>query len=109
MAQGVTFWMSYQQKTVALSSTEAEYIVLSDCGHQLAWAKSLLNKVSFNVPTPHIYGNILSLLFWGSNPIQKKHSKHIDICYHYIRDLIEDEQNKLNHIILMEKRTLLIF
>ena len=90
--------MSCQQKTVILSSTEAEYMVLSDCGHQLAWAKSLLNEVSFNVSTPYIYGNILGLLFWGSNPIQKKHSKHIDICYHYIRDLIEDEQVKPYHI-----------
>ena len=98
MVQGVIFWMSCQQKTVTLSSTEAEYMVLSDCGHQLAWAKSLFNEVSFNVSTPYIYSNILGLLFWGSNPIQKKHSKHIDICYHYIRDLIEDEQVKPYHI-----------
>ena len=32
MAQEVTFWMSYQQKTIALSLTKAEYIALSDCG-----------------------------------------------------------------------------
>jgi len=78
--------MSHQQKTVALSLTEAEYMALSDCGHQLAWAKSLLNEVSFNVPTPPIYGDNLGSLFWGSNTIQEKHSKHIDIHYHYIRD-----------------------
>ncbi len=30
--------------------------------------------------------------------MQEKHSKHIGICYHYIRDLIEDEQIKLYHI-----------
>jgi len=77
MAQEVTSWMSYQQKIIALSSTEAEYIALSDCGCQLACAKSLLNEVSFNVPTPYIYGDNLSLLFWESNPIQEKHSKHI--------------------------------
>jgi len=66
-------------------------MALSDCGHQLAWAKSLLNEVGFNIPTPHIYSNNISSLFWRSNPIQKKYSKYIDICYHYIRDLIEDE------------------
>ena len=86
--------MSYQQKTVALSSTKAEYIVLFDCGHQLVQTRSLLNKVSFNISTPHIYGDNLGLLFWRSNPIQEKQSKHIDICYYYIRDLIEDEQVK---------------
>ena len=35
MAHRVTFWISCQQKTVALSSTEAEYITLSDCSYQL--------------------------------------------------------------------------
>ena len=73
-------------------------MALSDCGHQLAWAKSLLNEVSFNVPTPPIYGDNLGSLFWRSNTIQEKHSKHIDIYYHYIRDLIEDEQVKPYHI-----------
>ena len=90
--------MSYQQKTVALSSTEAEYTVLFDCGYQLAWTRSLLNKVSFNVSTPHIYGDNYGLLFWRSNLIQEKQSKHIDICYYYIRDLIEDKQVKLYYI-----------
>jgi len=63
MAHGVTSQMSCQQKTVALSSTEAKYMALSDCGHQLAWMRSLLNEISFNVPTPHIYGNNLGSLF----------------------------------------------
>jgi len=60
--------------------------------------RSLLNEIDFNVPTSHIYGNNIGLLFWESNSIQEKHSKHIDICYHYIRDLIEDEQVKSYHI-----------
>ena len=98
MAYRVTFWMSHQQKTVALSSTETEYMALSNCSHQLVWMRNLLNEVSFNVPIPHIYGDNLGSLFWGSNPIQEKDSKYIDICYHYIRDLIEDEQVKLYYI-----------
>jgi len=73
-------------------------MALSDCGYQLAWTRSLLNEVSFNVPTPYIYDNNLGSLFWESNPIQEKHSKHTNIHYHYIRDLIEDEQVKPYHI-----------
>ena len=73
-------------------------MTLSDCSCQLVWMRNLLNEVGFNVPTSHIYGNNLGSLFWGSNPIQEKHSKHIGICYHYIRDLIEDKQIELYHI-----------
>jgi len=35
LAQGITSWLSHKQKSVALSSTEAEYIALSDCSCQL--------------------------------------------------------------------------
>ena len=98
MAYGVIFWISCQQKIVALSSTEVEYMALSDCSCQLVWTRNLLNEASFNVLTPYIYGNNLGSLFWKSNPIQKKHSKHIDIYYYYIRDLIEDEQIELYYI-----------
>jgi len=60
--------------------------------------RNLLNEVGFNISTPHIYGNNLGSLFWRSNPIQEKCSKHIGIHYYYIRDLIEDEQIKLYYI-----------
>ena len=57
MACKVIFWISYQQKTVALFSTEAEYMALSNCGHQLVWTRNLLNEVNFNVLTPYLYSN----------------------------------------------------
>jgi len=60
--------------------------------------RSFLNKIGFNILTPHIYGDNLSLLFWEYNIIQEKHSKYIDIRYYYIRDLIEDKQLKPYHI-----------
>jgi len=59
----VISWISLQQKTVALSSIEAKYIALSNCGCQLVWMRNLLNKVSFNVPTPYIYDGNLGSLF----------------------------------------------
>ena len=45
MAYRVTFWMSLQQKTVALSLTRTKYMALSDYSHLLIWMRSLLNKV----------------------------------------------------------------
>jgi len=43
LAQGITFWLSRKQKSVALSSTKAEYMALSDCSHQLVWTSNLLS------------------------------------------------------------------
>jgi hypothetical protein len=30
-------------------------------------------------------------IFIGSNPVQERHTKHIDICYHYVHECIENE------------------
>ena len=43
LAQGITSWLSRKQKSVALSSTEAEYMALSDCSRQLVWTSNLLS------------------------------------------------------------------
>jgi hypothetical protein len=37
-------------------------------------------------------------LFWATSEVQEKCSKHIDIRYHYIRELLEKKQVDLNFI-----------
>ena len=98
LAQGITSWLSCKQKSVALFFTEAKYIALSDYSCQLVWTSNLLSEISFDIPVPHLYGNNLGSLFWSTNPVQEKRSKHIDIWYHYVRDTIEDNKIKLYYI-----------
>jgi len=84
LAQGITSWLSCKQKSVALSSTEAEYMVLSDCSCQLIWTSNLLSEIGFDIPVSHLYGDNLGSLFWSTNPVQEKRSKHIDIVTNFI-------------------------
>lgn len=42
-------WRSHAQKTVALSSTEAEYMALSDTSHQAIWIQTLLSELGINI------------------------------------------------------------
>src|SRR5271168_2337604 len=88
-------WQSRAQKTIALSSTEAEYMALSDCSRQAVWIKSLLSELGINVLPIHINGDNQGSIFIGSNPVQEKRFKHIDIRYHYIRQCIEDKKISL--------------
>ena len=46
LASGIICWQSRLQKTVVLSSTEAEYMALSDTSHQIKWIQSLLGELS---------------------------------------------------------------
>jgi len=85
-------WLSQAQKTVALSSTEAEYIAISDCCWQAMWITNLFGEIGFPISLITICGDNQGSLFIGSNPVQEKQTKHIDICYHYIRECIEDNK-----------------
>ena len=78
-------------KTVALSSTEAEYMALSDCSRQAVWIQSLLKELGISIPTIPICGDNQGSIFIGSNPVQERRSKHIDIHYHYVRQLVEEK------------------
>jgi len=98
LAQGITSWLNRKQKSVALSSTEAKYIVLSDCSCQLVWTSNLLCEIGFDIPVPHLYSDNLGSLFLNTNPVQEKRSKHIDIQYYYVRDAIENDKIKPYHI-----------
>ena len=77
-------WQSCAQKTIALSSTEAEYMALCDCCKQAKWIKTLLSELGIDVGPVPINGDNQGSIFLGSNPVQGNRSKHIDIRYHFV-------------------------
>src|SRR5271170_3564691 len=64
LASAVVSWQSQAQKTVALSSTEAEYMALSDCSRQAVWIKTLLSELGIDVGPIHICGDNQGSLHW---------------------------------------------
>jgi hypothetical protein len=91
-------WQLQCQKTVAQSSTKAEYMALLTASHQLAWIQSLLDEMSIKNLVPILYGDNMGSQFWAENPITEKQSKHVDVQYHFIRELVEEGRIALVHI-----------
>ena len=89
LANGIFSWTSHAQKTIAHSSTEAEYMALSDCSRQVVWVRNLLGELGYKLEAIPIAGDNQGSIFLSSNPVTSKLSKHIDIRYHYIREVIE--------------------
>ena len=92
LARGIICWQSYAQKSIALSSTEVEYMAISNCSRQAVWIKTLIEEIGFWLKAIPIYGDNQGLIFISSNAVQEKQIKHIDICYHYIHKLIGAKQ-----------------
>ena len=88
LADGLISWTSRVQKTIAYSSTEAEYMALSDCARQVTWIRSLLSELSYKLRAILICGDNQGSIFMASNPVTEPRSKHIDICYHGIHELV---------------------
>jgi hypothetical protein len=88
LADSIISWHSHAQKTVALSLTEAEYMALSDCSCQAIWIKTMIEELGIVFKTVPIYCDNQGASFIASNPVQESHTKHINIWYHYIRELV---------------------
>jgi hypothetical protein len=89
LANATISWTSHAQKTVATSSTEAEYMALSDCSRQAMWLKHLFSELGIPIRKIPICTDNNGAIFIRSNPIQERRVKHIDVRYHYIRERVE--------------------
>ena len=95
LADGLISWTSHVQKTIAYSSTEAEYMALSNCARQVTWIQSLLGELGYKLNAIPICGDNQGSIFMASNPVTVPHSKHIDICYHGICESIANGKIEL--------------
>nr|KAE8936552.1 hypothetical protein PF009_g13517 [Phytophthora fragariae] len=82
-------WRSTFQKTVALSSTEAEYMALSDCVKACVWMRRLLKDIGAEqVGATVIYEVNQGAMGLAKNVGYQARTNHIDIRYHFIRDKV---------------------
>ncbi|KAK1437640.1 hypothetical protein QVD17_03434 [Tagetes erecta] len=89
LGTGVVSWRSKKQTTVALSSTEAEYISASGATCQALWLRRILEDLGYNIDKATvIYCDNKSAINLSKNPVTDGRTRHIDIKYHFIREMI---------------------
>nr|GEX57744.1 retrotransposon protein, putative, Ty1-copia subclass [Tanacetum cinerariifolium] len=84
-------WSLEMQKSVAISSTEAEYIALSGCCAQILWMRSQLTDYGLGFNKIPMYCDNKSAIALSCNNVQHSRSMHIDIIYHIIKEHVENE------------------
>jgi len=79
-----------KQKSVAASSTEAEYLALFEGVREALWLKSLINEIYLELNGPiDIFEDNQGFISIANNPACLKRTKHIDIKYYFTREQIE--------------------
>ena len=82
-------WRTSKQSCVALSTAEAEYVALSCASQEAVWLNCLLKDLRCSEnDSVKIYEDNQSAICIARNPKDHSKTKHIDIKYHYIRDLV---------------------
>ena len=98
LGNGIISWLSRRQRKIKLSSTEAEYVGMSEVAKQILWIWNLLSELKFKLPTVPLYVNNQGAIFLASNLAQEGRTKHIEIPEHYIRECVHDGKIKLYYI-----------
>ncbi|KAL4016323.1 hypothetical protein IC575_023971 [Cucumis melo] len=79
---GAASWQSRLQKCVALSTTEAEYIVATEACKEMLWMKRFIQKLGFKQQRYVIYCDNQSAIHLVKNATFHSRTKHIDVRYH---------------------------
>jgi ribonuclease HI len=91
IANGAVDWSTKAQKSVALSSCEAEYVAASEAFREVLWMRQLLQelKVLSKSTAVTVRMDSTSAMALIRNPVGHQRTKHIDIKYHFVRNLVE--------------------
>ena len=74
---------------MSLSTAEAEYIAAGSCCSQLLWIKKVLTDYRISQDTMVVYCDNSNAIDISKNSVQHSKTKHLEIRYHFIRNLVE--------------------
>ncbi|CBF79105.1 hypothetical protein AN7090.2 [Aspergillus nidulans FGSC A4] len=93
LAGGPIAWQSKRQTCVATSSNEAEYIAASEASREAYWIREIMKDLRLfddqHAPGIPLHMDNKGAIDLTMSDIQTKRSKHIDIRYHYTRDMVD--------------------
>ena len=90
MAGGPVSWRSTLQSTVALSTTEAEYMAVTEAFKEAIWLHGLINDLGISQKHIRVFYDSQSAICLAKNSIHHAHTKHIDVRFHFVREILNE-------------------
>ncbi|WVZ97631.1 hypothetical protein U9M48_043148 [Paspalum notatum var. saurae] len=92
-------WSSRNQASVALSTTEAEYVAAASCCSQLLWMNATLSDFGLGFGRIPLLVDSTSAISVAKNPFLHSRTKHIDVRFYFLRDHYEKGDIYLVHVV----------
>lgn len=99
---GSICWKSILQDVVALSTTEAKYMAITEAGKEVAWLSGLVNELGFKQDSMVLHCDSQSAIHLAKNQVYRARTKHIVVQYHKIREWVSSGDVSLSKILTSE-------
>ena len=97
-AKAPVSWKSTLQSTVALSTTEAEYMAIIEAVKEAIWLHGILKDLGVDHKHLEVYSDSQSAIHLAKNQVFHTRTKHIDVRYHFVQEILEEEEILLQKI-----------
>ena len=89
-------WRSREMRSVVLSTTEAEYVSVSEVVKELRFIIQVLQSMEISVELPiQVQCDNVGAIWLANNQTTSDRTKHVDVKYHFIQEFIEDGTVKI--------------
>ena len=86
-------------KSVVLSTTEAEYVPVSEVVKEIKFLYQMLRSMEIKVPLPiKVLVDNVDAIWLANNSSVSESTKHVDLRAHFVRDMIKDQVFELNFV-----------
>nr|GEY06995.1 retrotransposon protein, putative, Ty1-copia subclass [Tanacetum cinerariifolium] len=83
-------WKSTLQSTTALSTTEAEYMVMTEAVKEAIWLQGLLGELVTSQKFVTMHYDSQNAIHLAKNQVYHAKTKYIDVRYHFIREILKE-------------------
>ena len=99
MGSRLVSWFSKKQSSIALSTAEAEYVVVVSCCTQILWMMRTLQDIQITcAPLISILCDNISAINISKNLVMHSKTKHIPIKYNFLRKQVLEQKVKLESV-----------
>ncbi|GFS98207.1 retrovirus-related Pol polyprotein from transposon TNT 1-94 [Trichonephila clavipes] len=93
-------WRTFKQKSVSLLTMEAEYVSLTEAAKEFIWLKNVIDNKSLNLELSEnvMFCDNQAAISFSKSPVENYRTKHIDVRYHFLRNLIYDKVFQIKYI-----------
>ena len=93
-----TSWYSKLQHCVSVSTAESEYYGIHECARHCLWYRNIFKELGLNNNSITINTDNKAAIYNCENETINPKSKHIDLRYHSIRELIKEKYINLKYV-----------